>query len=105
VDQDAVDMVFHGMQQNHTALAAGVIHGRVTLLQHGWCFQRDIICRRGDYFKANLAGGHTCSQPAGGADICTVTPEWGTKLGATLVNGMVRNAYWTTARRLPRGLD
>jgi hypothetical protein len=51
-------MVFYGMQQNHTALAAGVIHGLVTLLKHGWCFQRGIICRRGDYFKANLAGRH-----------------------------------------------
>ena len=57
-DRLTIQLLDDGTEENHTALAAGVIHRRVTLLKHRRCFQRDIIRRRGDYFKANLASRH-----------------------------------------------
>ena len=35
MDQDAVDLVLFGMQQNRAALAAGVVNGVVTGEEHG----------------------------------------------------------------------
>ena len=99
-------MALVGMQQNGAATAAGVIHRMIACPKHGWGVQDDADCRRGDYFKANLAGGHNVlTSRRRAADICTVTPEWGTRPGMALRNGMVRNTYWTTAHRLPRGQD
>jgi len=41
MDQDAVDLVLLGMQQNGAALPASVIHGLVTSFEYGRRFQSD----------------------------------------------------------------
>jgi hypothetical protein len=62
-----VNLVLLGMKQNHSALAASVIHGVVTRDEHGRCFQRDTLCRCADYLKADLWAGHKNAPCTGGS--------------------------------------
>jgi hypothetical protein len=62
-----VNLVLLGMQQNRAALAADVIHGVVTRDKHGRRFQCDALCRRSNYFKADLASGHNVLPVTGGS--------------------------------------
>ena len=67
MNQDAVDLVLLGMQQNRAALAASVIHGLVTGFENGRRFQGDTHWWRGDQFKTELLGGHNMLPVQAGA--------------------------------------
>jgi hypothetical protein len=91
MDQDAVDLIFLSMKQNHSALAASVIHGVVTRHEHGRCFQRDTLRRCADYLKADLWAGHKTAPCTGGSVTgLSATDAWHRAVGSDLDMGWLK---------------